>query len=241
MDKDKYFLDIVRSMDNSNVDNLWKKADLLVHMASKENRHLAISLYKRYLEQDLISLRGIVEDLELFGEDDKELLDDIGFREYAIKYHLFRTCRNLAKTYSEYYYFDEALFYIDKAIEFCPGYHGGYTDKAEYLSKVGRLEEAVLVLQSVTSEEFKKNFPKYMSKYKISSDTSTVTGEEFFKRYTYSVFIKTIKGMIPYYEDKLAKNYVYKPRGKKEDFEEQEPASEIKLNESSSIFGLLDK
>ena len=237
MDKDLYWLDYIKFKDINDIDDLCEKADVCANMLSKEYRYLAVSLYKKYLDNDKVSSRGVISDLDLDVED-VSLLEDEVFRTNAISYHLYSVCRKLARIYSDYYYLDDALLYINKAIKFCPGHHGGYKDKAEYLSKLGRIEEAIEVIENVLDEKFKESYPKWISKVLFTSNTSDITGDEYFKRYTYSVFYKKVKVLLPIYKNKLSRNYVYKPKGKKIDME-LETYSEIKLNINSEMTSIV--
>lgn len=234
MDKNSFWLEYIESMNTSDINKLWKKADLISHMLTKEYRHMAVPLYREYLNQDKVSLSGIKEDLDLDENNFNKVMSG-DLKKYAIKYHLFKVCRKLARLYSDYYYNEDALLYINKAIELFPYYHGGYKDKVEYLSKLGRLEEAILCLEKINSEEFKTNFPKWVGKIIFTSHTSTFTGNEYFKRYNYKEFNKKTKNLLQIYKDKLERNYVYKPRGNKNNIE-LDSYSEIKLNEECDVY-----
>lgn len=130
-------------------------------------------------------------------------------KEYQRYFIMSQDLRNKGKYYMKKYEFKKAILEFEKGIEIYPYYHGCYSDKADSLIKLGRIDDAINFLKEISNSKELKNANKIY--YTSCSCDAT------YPKYTYNIFIKIIKNHLQDAENKKARGYIYKPR-KKQDY-----------------------
>ena len=153
-----------------------------------EYREKAIYYLNLYLNNELY--------VNIYAHRKYGLSSNISLKENE-KHHLIEMYDYLAKAYIGIYDFNKALAVGEKMININPNDQRGYFVKTEILSKQGKLQECKTWLEQI------KTSPYY--KIQIYYD---VLGRKIEDSY----FCKAIDRLLEDTENKIKKNYIYKPK-----------------------------